>query len=96
METQLSKSTRQRAQALAALKAFVRSLGVEDPGDTEQELLQQAAPFMSESLDDNLKTSWTAEERSRLDAQPMPKQLDHTNRDHEYVSCKAPPVSNVA
>ena len=45
----------------------------------------QAAPFMSESLDDNLRSAWTPEERARLDAQPIPQQFDHTNRDHEYV-----------
>lgn len=73
-------------QALASLKAFVRSLGVEEPANTEAELLLQAAPYMSESLDDNLKHAWTPEERARLDAQPIPQQLDHTNRDHEYVS----------
>lgn len=82
----MPKLARQRSQALSALKAFVGTLGVEAPADTEAELLMQAAPFMSDSLDDNLKNAWTEEERSRLDAQPMPKQLDHTNRDHEYVS----------
>lgn len=73
-------------QALAALKSFVHSLGVEEPAATEAELLLQAAPYMSESLADNLKQAWTPEERARLDAQPMPQRLDHTNRDHEYVS----------
>jgi hypothetical protein len=68
-----------------ALKAFVRSLGVEEPADTEAELLRQAAPFMSDSLDDNLRNAWSPEERARLDAQPIPQQLDHSNRDHEYV-----------
>jgi hypothetical protein len=67
------------------LKAFVLSLGVENPAETEPELLMQAAPFMSESLDDNLRSAWTPEERARLDAQPIPQQFDHTNRDHEYV-----------
>lgn len=62
------------------------SLGVEKPAETEAELLQQAAPFMSDSLDDNLKNAWTPEERARLDKQTVPQQLDHTNRDHEYVS----------
>lgn len=71
---------------MVALKDFVRSLGVEDPAETESGLLMQAAPFMSDSLDDNLKSAWSPEERARLDAQPIPQQLDHTNRDHEYVS----------
>lgn len=73
-------------QALAALKDFVRSLGVEEPAEKESELLLQAAPFMSESLEDNLKNAWTPQERARLDSQPIPQQLDHSNRDHEYVS----------
>ena len=70
----------------------MQSLGVENPAETEAELLMQAAPFMSESLDDNLRSAWTPEERARLDAQPIPQQFDHSNRDHEYVSVLLEPL----
>ena len=72
-------------EAIEGLKAFVMSLGVEYPAETEAELLMQAAPYMSESLEANLRTAWTPEERARLDASPVPEQLDHQNRDHEYI-----------
>ena len=71
--------------ALEGLKAFVMSLGVEQPAETEAELLMQAAPYMSESLDANLQSAWTPEERARLDAAPVPNKIDHQNRDHEYI-----------
>lgn len=71
--------------AIEGLTAFVRSLGVEHPASTENELLMQAAPYMSESLASNLQNAWTPEERARLDAAPVPAELDHQNRDHEYI-----------
>lgn len=74
--------------ALQGLTAFVRSLGVTDPAATEAELLMQAAPYMSQSLEANLLTSWTPEERARLDATAVPQDLDHQNRDHEYLFFK--------
>ena len=63
----------------------VRHAGVEQPGETEEELLVQAAPFMTQSLEHNLQQSWSEEERRRLDAATPPTnaQIDHTNRDHE-------------
>lgn len=76
------------ADAIEGLNAFVRSLGVENPATTENELLMQAAPYMSESLASNLQNAWTPEERARLDAAPVPVELDHTNRDHEYIFFK--------
>jgi len=75
-------------EALEGLKAFVVGLGVENPADTEAELLMQAAPYMSESLEANLQSAWTPEERARLDAAPIPEKLDHHNRDHEYIFFK--------
>lgn len=77
-------------EAIEGLKAFVISLGVEDPAETEADLLMQAAPYMSESLEANLLTAWTPEERARLDAAPVPQQLDHQNRDHEYIFVRDP------
>lgn len=73
------------ADAIEGLTAFVRGLGVEHPAVTENELLLQAAPYMSESLAANLQNAWSPEERARLDAAPVPAELDHKNRDHEYI-----------
>ena len=61
---------------------------MENPANTEEELLIQAAPFMTESLEHNLLRSWTPEERARLDMVTEPTTLDHTNRDHEYLFFK--------
>ena len=58
---------------------------MEHPGETEEELLIQAAPFMTQSLEHNLQQSWSEEDRRRLDAAkpPLDGEIDHTNRDHE-------------
>ena len=61
---------------------------MDQPAATEEALLIQAAPFMTESLEHNLLNNWTPEERARLDAAPEPEKIDHTNRDHEYLFFK--------